>query len=264
MSNPAGLPNTGAPSTGSGASGSPAILGAGSRRTPNARLGVVVVHDLVSAIVTGEVQPGDLLPTESVLTEHFGVSRTVIRESVKRLEEKGLVRVTQGRGTEITDPSEWNILDRVVLGAFVEHDATLGILDEIAVIRAQLESVMAAGCAERRSDADLDALRAAMAEMHRTVDDTEGFAQTDIDFHVLVMDISGNRLAEGIARTLVARARDNSRFYGAPGPEAPTETLAEHEAILDAIAAGDAEAAARLMSDHITTAWERRRIPREA
>ena len=62
----------------------------GAHRTPAARLGVQVVHDLVSAIVTGEVAPGDLLPTETELCENFGVSRTVIRESMKRLEEKGI------------------------------------------------------------------------------------------------------------------------------------------------------------------------------
>ena len=237
-----------------------AILGADSRRGPSARLGVGVVHDLVSAIVTQEVRPGDLLPTESVLCDHFGVSRTVIRESVKRLEEKGLVRVTQGRGTEITDPSEWNVLDRVVLGAFVENDATLGILDEIAVIRAQLESVMAATCAEQRTDDDLEALRAALDEMRQTADDAQAFAQADVDFHALVMRISGHRLTEGIARTLTRRARDNARFYGDPGPEAPAQTLREHEAILQAVDDGDAQQAARLMAEHISTAWDRRRI----
>ena len=245
------------------APGQPAFLAEGNRRTPNARLGVVVVHDLVSAIVTGEVAAGTLLPTEPVLSDHFGVSRTVIRESVKRLEEKGLVRVTQGRGTEVTEAAEWNILDHVVLGALVEHDATLGILDEIAVIRAQLESVMAAGCADRRSDSDLSALRDAMDVMHRTVDDTEAFAQADVAFHALVMHVSGNRLAEGIATTLLRRASDNSRFYGAPSADAPAATLREHDEILQAIADGDSVAAARLMSEHIATAWERRRIPRE-
>lgn len=236
------------------------ILGAAGRRTPTARLSVSVVHDLVSAIVTGEVAPGELLPTETDLCEHFGVSRTVIRESVKRLEEKGLVRVTQGRGTEITDPAEWNVLDAIVLGAFVENDATLGILDEIAIIRAQLESVMAADCAGRRTDADLETLRDAMATMERTVADADAFAQADVDFHALVMQLSGHRLTEGIARTLIRRARDNDRFYGAPGPDAPKQTLREHAAILQAIVDQDTDAAARLMSEHISTAWERRRI----
>ena len=60
-------------------------------RTPAARLGIAVVKDLVTAVVTGSVHPGDTLPPESVLIQQFAVSRTVIRESVKRLEEKGLI-----------------------------------------------------------------------------------------------------------------------------------------------------------------------------
>ena len=102
----------------------------GAHRTPAARLGVQVVHDLVSAIVTGEVAPGDLLPTETELCENFGVSRTVIRESMKRLEEKGMVSVVQGRGTQIAPQSEWNILDKVVLGTMI---ATWALLAAVVV-----------------------------------------------------------------------------------------------------------------------------------
>src|SRR6187399_1542405 len=91
------------------------ILGAG--RVPAARLGVAVVHDLVTAIVTGEVPAGQSLPPEGVLSQTFGVSRTVIRESVKRIEEKGLVNIAQGRGTEVLPSDSWNVLDPVVLSA---------------------------------------------------------------------------------------------------------------------------------------------------
>ncbi len=59
--------------------GARSFLGAADARTPAARLGVAVVHDLVSAIVTGEVAPGESLPPEGPLSAHFGVSRTVIR-----------------------------------------------------------------------------------------------------------------------------------------------------------------------------------------
>ena len=66
--------------------GSRSYLGAADARIPAARLGVAVVHGLVNAIVTGEIAPGDSLPPEGPLSLHFGVSRTVIRESVKRIE----------------------------------------------------------------------------------------------------------------------------------------------------------------------------------
>ena len=233
----------------------------GSRRAPAARLGVGVVHDLVTAIVTGAISPGDLLPTETELCEHFGVSRTVIRESVKRLEEKGMVTVVQGRGTQVTDPVEWNILDRVVLSALIEHDDEIGILDELAVVRGQLESVMAATAAELRDDAQLDDLRDAHEVMAASAGRLEAFARNDIEFHARIMAISKNTLASGIARTLVRRASEFSRFYGAPGPDAHRLTIEEHARVLDAIAAGDDEAAATAMLEHISAAWTRRRLP---
>lgn len=243
-------------------SSGPSTHGFGERRTPATRLGVGVVHDLVTAIVTGSVAPGDPLPTEVELCEHFGVSRTVIRESVKRLDEKGLVTVAQGRGTRVTDPSEWNILDRVVLTAMIEHDEQLGILDELAVVRTLLEAEMAGRAASLRDDDQLVELRTAHDALVGAREDPDAFSLCDIAFHRRVMEISGERLSQGIASTLTIRARDHSRFYGKPGPDAPRLTIEEHQRILDAIAAGDAERAAAGMRDHITLAWERRRLPR--
>lgn len=232
----------------------------GTPRTPTARLGTAVVRDLVSAIVTGTVNPGDLLPTETELCAHFAVSRTVIRESMKRLEEKGMVRVSQGRGTEITDPAEWNILDRVVISVMIENDATLGVLDEIAVVRSRLEEYLAESAAAKATKEDIEAIREAHATMCAAAGSREDFAQSDVDFHTSVMEISGDRLVQGIARTLTRRARDNARFYGAPNEKAFDLTIAEHAGIVEAIAAGDSALAGTRMREHIVKAWERRRI----
>jgi GntR family transcriptional regulator, galactonate operon transcriptional repressor len=240
------------------------ILGE-SARTPAKRLGVVVVHDLVAAIVTGEVKPGDLLPTESELSNLFGVSRTVIRESVKRIEEKGMVRVVQGRGTEVTDERHWNILDHVVLTTLIENDATLGVLDEVAVLRSELESVMARDAAGKRTDDEIEQLRAALDRMHDTMDDPTRFGDEDIAFHAVIMRMSGHIIARGIARRLVDEARDNSaRFRNAPDPDAHRLTIEEHQRILEAIAAGDDSAAAAAMRQHVTRAWDRRRDPQSS
>lgn len=238
------------------------ILGESVRRAPATRLGVVVVHDMVAAIVTGEVKPGELLPTESELSTLFGVSRTVIRESMKRIEEKGMVRVVQGRGTEVTDQRYWNILDHVVLATLIENDATLGVLDEVAVLRGELESVMARDAAAQRTDDELDELRGAMQRMNDTIDDATRFGDEDIAFHGVVMRMSGHIIARGIARRLVDEARDNSeRFRTVVDPDAHRLTIDEHQRVLDAIAAGDAQAASDAMREHITRAWDRRREP---
>jgi len=228
---------------------------------PAARLGVAVVRQLADVIVTGALQPGQLLPPEAQLTAQFGVSRTVIRESVKRIEEKGLVTVAQGFGTRVTDPSEWNLLDPVVLSAMIEHDDALGVLDELSKVRAGLESMMAAESAGRVTASELAELDGILGEMRSTVDDHDRFVEADRRFHALVMQISGNRLAPSIARTLFNRASESRRFHGVDPDDALQVTLAAHERIAEAIRDGDAPRAEREMFDHIQGSWESRRLP---
>lgn len=231
-------------------------------RTPAARLGVAVVADLVAAIVTGTLQPDEVLPPEGELSQQFGVSRTVIRESVKRIEEKGLVVVAQGRGTTVNPPSKWNVLDPVVLSAMVDHDDSLGVLDELSVVRGSLEASMARAATERQNSERTAELRSAFDENLRRLDDAaEVYNEADAHFHYVVMEQSGNRLAANITSILFARARESSRFTDVPGPEARHLAVEEHREILDAIVAGDAEGAAKAMQDHIARAWARRRLP---
>ncbi|MDQ4112987.1 MAG: FadR family transcriptional regulator [Actinomycetota bacterium] len=224
-------------------------------------LGVVVVDELVDAIVSGRLAPGDALPPEGPLSEQFGVSRTVVRESVKRIEEKGLVTIARGRGTEVRPMTAWNTMDRVVLTALIKHDETLGILDELSVVRAQLESVMAAEAAQRRSDEQVAELDQAMQRMRESTADEDVFRAADVAFHETVMELSRNRLAGNIARTLMDHALESSRYHGVDTPDAFALTLREHEAVHAAISEGDPVRAQDAMNNHILEAWRRRRLP---
>ncbi len=234
------------------------------KRAPSPMLGVAVVEGLVDAIVSGQMQPGDSLPPEGPLSEHFGVSRTVIRESVKRIEEKGLVTIARGRGTQVRPTTSWNILDRVVLTSMIKHDETLGILDELSVVRAHLESIMAAEAARVRSEDELQRLDRAMQRMRETIDDQAVFRAADLEFHEVVMDISGNRLAESIARILMERALESWRYHGVDPADAFAITLREHEAIHAAITGQDSVRAQDAMNGHILDSWRRRRLPDHA
>lgn len=234
------------------------------KRPASPLLGIVVVEGLVDAIVSGRFLPGESLPPEAQLSEEFGVSRTVIRESVKRVEEKGLVTVARGRGTVVRPMAAWNPLDAAVLTSLVKHDETLGTLDELSTVRAQLESVMAAEAARLRDDGQLEALDAAMERMRETVDDEAAFRAADVAFHQTVMELSGNRLASSIARILMERAQESSRYHGVDVPDAFTLTLREHEAVHLAITRQDPERAQEAMTSHIHDAWQRRRLPDHA
>lgn len=241
--------------------GAASALRSSTPRTPAARLGVAVVHDLVEAIVKGDVAPGSALPPEEGLAQHFAVSRTVIRESVKRVEEKGLVTVAPGRGTIVQPKTSWNILDPVVLAVLLENDSSLGVLDEIAVIRASLEGSMSAATAENRTEEQLAEVTESLRRMEESVADPEVFPDADLDFHFLVMTLSGNELASSITKILFSRARQSARFVGNQSSDAFQQTLEEHRRVHDAIAAGDPAEAEAAMRAHILDAWQRRRFP---
>ena len=230
-------------------------------RLPAKRLGVAVVKALVDVIVSGSLAPGDLLPPEVPLSLQFGVSRTVLRESVKRVEEKGLVTVAQGRGTTVEPSSSWNILDRVVLTSLIAHDDSIGVLDELSVVRARLESAMAGETAQRRTLDQLSELRQATERMRTSVGDQASVDAADHAFHELVMAISGNRIAESITRILYERARESVRYRGIASEEHVLLTLDEHATVFAAIEDCDAERAERAMNAHIIDAWQRRRLP---
>src|SRR6476646_10249094 len=96
-----------------------------------------------TATSQGQTSFGDSVAPEGTRSKQLAVSRTVIRASVKRVEDKGLVTVSQGRGTVVNQSSRWNVLDPDVLSALVDHDETLEVLDELAVVRGSLEATMA-------------------------------------------------------------------------------------------------------------------------
>ncbi|WP_394551747.1 FadR/GntR family transcriptional regulator [Agromyces sp. MMS24-JH15] len=227
-------------------------------RRPAPRLGVTVVAELVDAIVRGDLAPDSSLPPEAVLCEQFGVSRTVIRESVKRLEEKGLVSVAQGRGTQVLPASAWNMVDATVLSALVANDATLGILDDLSTVRASLEGLIARDAATRRTTEDLERLGAALQLMRDSLGDEATFSTADVAFHTTVGEMSTNQLAVNLVSILFGQARESARFHLHSRLET---TLEEHERVFAAIEGRDPDAAETAMRSHIVDAWERRRPP---
>src|SRR5438093_12213297 len=104
-----------------------------------ARLHQLVVRDLIERIGGGELAPGALLPTEPELCQLFEVSRSVVRDAVRVLAEKGLVDVRPGRGTTVRPVDDWDLLDPVVLDACLRSGRFELILDEVPELRTVVE-----------------------------------------------------------------------------------------------------------------------------
>lgn len=223
-----------------------------------ARLSALVIDVLIERIVSGELPSGALLPPEPALCRSFGVSRSVVREALKVLEEKGLVTVHQGFGTSVAKPEEWNLLDPVVLSAVVRHDEQRQVVDDLVAVRAVLEAGMAARAAVSRSPEDLHDLRSVIEELKSSLDEPVRYSLLDTRFHDELMRISGNRLARVVVDSIHRQAR-TSAGYNEYVPEDVNLTHRGHLAILEQIEAGNQEGAADAMRNHIMSMWRRKR-----
>ncbi len=223
-----------------------------------ARFATVVVEELAHQIIGGALAVGDVLPTEPVLCEQFGFSRTVIREAVKLLEERGLVRVEQGRGTTVQPRDAWNLLDPVVIRIALEYD-DMSLLDGLVTVRRLLEGEMARAAATRLSDADLATLAENLEGMETSYDDYERFRAFDLAFHAIVMKASGNEVGLTIVRTIHHHGGVTPLLSSGSSRDLLERTVEDHRAIYDALEAGDGERAGDLISGHIANAWAERK-----
>ena len=123
-----------------------------------ANLASALTGELVQRIVRGQYPPGSVLPPEPALCESYSVSRTVVREAVKMLQEKGLVQVRRGSGTTVNPQVMWNMLDELVLTASIAEDGGLDVLDDLVVTRRLLESDMAHVAAREADDETVEQL----------------------------------------------------------------------------------------------------------
>ncbi len=224
-----------------------------------ANLATAVTAELVARIVRGDHPSGTSLPPEPALCEAFSVSRTVVREAVKALQEKGMVQVRQGAGTLVNPQAMWNTLDEVVLGAVVAEDATLGVLDDLVVTRRLLESDMAQVAARTADQDTVDALRALVDLMDQLVEDPLAYRDQDRAFHDRIMRTSGNRIARGVVRALESQVGNTARYLGRTDRDLCVASNQGHRRICERIAAHDPTGAAEAMSTHITEAWLVRR-----
>lgn len=227
-----------------------------------ASLAKAVTAELVGWIVRGVHPPGSPLPPEPALCETFGVSRTVVREAVKILEEKGLVQVRQGTGTIVTPSTKWNMLDELVLSATIAEDDGLAVLDDLVVTRRLLESDMANVAARRADQETLDRLLALVARMDELVNDRVTYEEQDRAFHDAIMQASGNRIARAVVQALQSQVIHTARYVGRSDRSLCVASNRSHRRIYERIAAHDPDGAAEAMFTHITDAWLVRRSGR--
>ena len=202
------------------------------------RSAVNIANSLEQMIFDGTFADGDRLD-EVRLAEQFGVSRTPLREALQRLESSGLVTLIPRRG------------------AFVRQPGPLELLEMFEVM-AELEAVCARLAARRMTDDALDELRLANTRCQAASDaqDTDLYYMENEKFHATIYRESGNSFLEQESLKLQKRLRPFRRQQLRLRGRMP-QSLTEHEAIVEALTAGDSNAAANALRDHVNVQGER-------
>ncbi|SPB13602.1 GntR family transcriptional regulator [Caballeronia novacaledonica] len=224
-----------------------------------------VVAELSERIRSGALRPGDKLPTESEIMAQLGVSRTVVRESISRLQAARLVQTRHGIGTFVLEAGDQ---DRFQLEA--AGDLTVRDVMAILELRISLEAEAAGLAAMRRTDENLAQMRRALDEFERLIEAGEGNAvAADVAFHLELAKATGNRYFHSIlsqlGNTIIPRTRVNSAALAHNDPAGYLDRVnREHEDIYDAIERRDPEAARAAMRMHLSNSRERLRRAQEA
>ena len=217
-----------------------------------------VMKILIADIVSGVRPAGDMLPREVDLAAEFDVSRGVARETIRAMEERGLISVKHGKGATVNEPEEWDVFEPDVLAATLDSERGSEVLAEYLECRRILEVDAAGMAAERATKRDVERLAAALRRMEQTAARPPGqaaeerFHEADVAFHQALIAATGNRALGGLVERLHT-ALVLARFPLARPEYRQERALPEHRRILAAVTAGDSAGARQAMSDHLDT-----------
>ena len=208
--------------------------------------------DLTRRIVVGDLASGTDLPGEATLARDIGVSRTVVREAMRVLSERGLVQVRQGLATRVNRPDAWNMLDRAVLLAHRQSPRFYDLIMDLMEARRVVEVPAAKMAAARADDAERQLiLEAADRLPNEPGEDVSALIEADLTFHHSILKASGNPFVYRAAAPLYELLRVSMEVTIPIGFE---RTRERHGGIAEAVAAGDGVKASMAMDDHLTRA----------
>jgi len=212
-----------------------------------------VVTELGLRIVRGDYPPGTVLPRAEELAAELGVSRTVVRETLRVLTEKGLVVSRQRTGTRVRSRDEWNLVDPELIAWQRRAGPDLQFFRDVSEVRVAIESAAARLAAERATDAEVARMRELFGHMEQEIGDPARYAQADLELHSTILRATHNLLLAQLTHT-ISEGLVASRDVTVRSPGASVASMPLHAEVVEAIAARDGERAASLMTDLVRRA----------
>lgn len=201
-------------------------------------------------IVSGELKAGDEMPSERELMARYGVGRPAIREAMQALAGKGLVEISQGERARVLRITAESIIRQMDLPAKLMLSGSSDTLEHLKSARIFFERGMVREAAANATADAIAALRALLDRQHACLGDAESFIRTDMEFHHRIACMSGNPIFDSLSCAMLGWLQSyHTELLIWTGRE--QITLAEHEEILRAITARDADAAEAAMVAHL-------------
>lgn len=218
----------------------------------------LIIEQVQNMIITGELNRGDKLPSERVLSGQFNVSRASIREALRSLEILGIIESRQGEGNFVRKTTENQWLEPLS----VTFKLNNGTFNEILEMRQILETEAARLASERINNDEKKLLIELMDSIRNTPHEAEK-ANYDRSFHQLIAEASNNLLIAAvmgsitaILRNFIKEARESINIWS----QDPALLIEQHQKICDSIVDGRSEDAAAAMSGHFEMIIESRKI----
>jgi DNA-binding FadR family transcriptional regulator len=213
--------------------------------SPNLTLNIV--QHLGVAVVSGKYSKRNPFFFEADLCRQYGASRPVLREAVKMLTAKGLLRARPRLGTWVQPQESWNLLDPDVLHWLLEREPWLDLLVESTQVRLAIEPAAAALAARVAPRAEKAAIQQALARMIAAERGDDDPLESDIAFHIAILEASGSRFFVQLRELVRTALRFSIRISNRRKGGVRLAGVADHKKIADAIIAGAPEAAANSM-----------------
>ncbi|WP_337270570.1 transcriptional regulator NanR [Oryzifoliimicrobium ureilyticus] len=201
-------------------------------------------------ITTGELQPGDEMPSERALMERFGVGRPAIREAMQSLAGKGLVSISHGERAKVLRLTAQSIFRQVDLTAKIMLNQSSDSLEHLKSARIFFERGMTREAAQRASESDITELREIIDLQRKSLGNADDFISADMRFHTRIAQISGNPIFVAVSEAMLAWLKQfHVQMLIWTGKE--KFTLVEHEEIVERLAARDADGAEAAILKHL-------------
>ncbi len=222
-------------------------------KIPREELHQKVASYIQNLVLTEQLRSGDKLPPERDLAERMGLSRTVVREAIKTLQERGLVEVLPGSGTFVS--SKQTVAKRVGYSLNLVFQLESNSIEHLQEVREALEVNIAKLAAQRATPEHIKRMRTAIKIMDQSLNSPDDYVKADLLFHSVLAQATGNPLFPALVDSVVDLLRE-ARLFIFKSPGAPSRGQEWHREILRCIEAKDSDCAMTSMARHLSQAFE--------